>query len=243
MAVNKQYTRTDLVKSIVQFKADNKGRLPEKEDWANGEIKPSLRTFQRRASIEELILEADQYKSVADFEEKLGELEQAKKIAEYKRKYKRKSQSTEEAKELEFKPKAKRIKSTARKHSGFQCSFCGGWTTGVDEYYSALKKILVVRLIELLENSKERGHFDGVMDCIHAIFKDPDPAVRLVLEKAGYLEAFNQRFDGAVQDSSYKLRCHVCGKLKDEWDVTVDTTKPNCEYICEDCLSKKAGDN
>ena len=45
------------------------------------------------------------------------------------------------------------------------------------------------------------------------------------------------------KDSEYKLRCYICGEFKDEWDLTVDTTTPNCEYICEDCLSKQEADN
>ena len=80
-----------------------------------------------------------------------------------------------------------------------------------------------------------------MLDSIHALFKVPDPVVKLALEEAGYLDAFNKRFGCWGQDASYKLRCHVCGELKDEWDVTVDTTTPICEYICEDCLSKNHG--
>ena len=45
------------------------------------------------------------------------------------------------------------------------------------------------------------------------------------------------------KDAAHKLRCHVCGEMKDEWDVTVDTTTTLCEYICEDCVSKQAGES
>jgi formylmethanofuran dehydrogenase subunit E len=62
--------------------------------------------------------------------------------------------------------------------------------------------------------------------------------------KNAYFETFYKswkkimNFEQQDKDSEYKLRCHVCGELKDEWDVTVDTTTPICEYICEDCLSQ-----
>ena len=162
--------------------------------------------------------------------------------------------------------KKKAAKGRSKK-SGFQCSFCGGWTKGVNEYYSSLTKILLMRFKKRLENTPPE-HCWIVWGCIEDVFGKDNIAVH---EQIGAPESYVPRqssinriktpaghIEGVpvnvitdkqkrelpwswedAQDSLYKLRCHVCGELKDEWDVTVDTTAPICEYICEDCLSKK----
>ncbi len=122
----------------------------------------------------------------------------------------------------------------------FQCPFCGSWKSRIDEYYSSLTIRLSMRLVDLLESAEDECCFNQVLDCIYAVFGFENSAIRRKLEILGYLRTYEERFCKDVKDAKYKLICHVCGELKDEWDVTVDTTTTNCEYICEDCLSKKA---
>jgi hypothetical protein len=245
MLVNRdRYEKNDLIRAVIQFKTDHNGKLPKKEDWQNREMEPSLRTFQRRTNnIEDLLQEADQYKSVLEFEEKLEREEEKKEIKEYKRKYKKHSKSKNQQAGKEDLPKNRRSRPAAKKHSGFQCPFCGNWTSNVDEYYSSLTTILSMRFINLLQSANDECCFNQVLDCIYAVFGFENSVIRNNLEIAGYLPKFEERFGKAVKDAEYKLRCHVCGELRDEWDVTIDTFTPNAEYICEHCLSKQARDN
>jgi hypothetical protein len=119
----------------------------------------------------------------------------------------------------------------------FQCPFCGSWKSGIDEYCSSLTTIISMRFVDLLPPTEKECCFNQILDCIYAVFGVNNPIVKQKLQMAGYLRKFDERFCKDVQDAKYKLRCHVCGKLKDVWDVTVDTSKkPNCGYICEDCL-------
>lgn len=126
----------------------------------------------------------------------------------------------------------------------FQCPFCGSWTSGLEEFHSSLTIILSMRFVSILKATKEECCFNQVLDCIYSVFGFDNPTIRRELAFLGYLRKFEARFCKVVKDAKYKLICHVCGELKDEWDVTVDTSaKPNCKYICEDCLSKEAGGN
>jgi len=192
MLVNRlKYSREDLIKVIIQFKADHRGKLPETHDWEKGKITPSLRTFQRRLkSIEEAILEADQYNSVGEYENKLLEDEQKREKEKYKRRSRKEKCTSGNTEEI-MKPKKR--KSTARDHSGFQCPFCGNWTTGIEAYYSSLTNNLIHRFVNLIDSDHEGGYFEGVMDCIFQVFRSENLAVRKVLAKAGYLERYDQR--------------------------------------------------
>ena len=80
------------------------------------------------------------------------------------------------------------------KKGGFQCAFCGNYTNGADEYYSALAKIVSMRFIKLLKSSNKQSYFDGVMDSIYAVFGGKNPVMREALRSAGYLETFEQQF-------------------------------------------------
>jgi len=199
MLVNrKRYNRNDLIKAVIQFKVDNQGRLPDREDWKKGKIKPSLRTFQRRfKSIGQMLEEADKYNSISEFEIKLSEIEKKKEIKEYKRKYrKKKKEEIEEQWDKEKITRPRRRKSSAKQPYGFQCPLCGNWTTNPYKYYSSLTIILTMRFIELLNssNGNAEGYFEGVLDSFYKVFGPRNPVVRHELEKAGYLEKFDQRF-------------------------------------------------
>lgn len=86
-----QYGKNDLIKAILEFKMTHYERLPTKEDWINGEMKPSRKTFQRKfGSIEEALIKADDYKSVGEFENELYTEEKKREIEEYKKKYQKK---------------------------------------------------------------------------------------------------------------------------------------------------------
>lgn len=97
-------------------------------------------------------------------------------------------------KEEMLQPKKRRRSRPAKKPSGFQCSFCGCYTSKSDEYYSSLTTILINRFIELLNSNNGQTYFDGVMDSIHAVFGTKNPVIRSHLELVGYLEKYEQRF-------------------------------------------------
>jgi len=140
----------------------------------------------------------------------------------------------EEAKQ----PKKKRTRQVAKKHTGFQCSFCGNYTSGINEYYSSLTAILLTRFINLLQSNNGQSYFEGVIDCIHAVFGNHNPMMRRALKLEGYLDAFKQRHGKMDKDIEYKLKCAQCKEWK--WDhlITIDDSKV-ARLICEDCLSKK----
>lgn len=196
-----RYDKNDLLKALIQFKADHKETLPTKKDWKSGEMNPSLRTFQRRfKNIEEALEKADKYNSVGEFEIKLAEDEQRRELNEYKRKYKKKGKKTEIEEqsqgEGESIPRPRSRKSTATQHYGFQCPFCGNWTTNPNKYYSSLTIILSIRFIKLLNssNGNAEGYFEGVLDSIYKVFGPWNPVITRELEKAGFHEAFDKRF-------------------------------------------------
>ena len=122
--------------------------------------------------------------------------------------------------------------------SGFLCPFCGGKAGDPGAYHSQLTSILIIRFLDLLNSKDEPGYFDGVLDCIHAVFGPGNLMVRQELQKAGHIEEYEDRFGKGQEGSAHKLRCSKCRELKDDWKITVDTDTQFCEYICEDCLSK-----
>ena len=135
--------------------------------------------------------------------------------------------------------KAAKVRS---KKSGFPCPFCGNKTSNPEAFYSQLKDIVTFRFFNLLNSCNRDSQIEAVLRCIHAVFGSGDPIIRLTLKMAGHLEEFEKKFGSGGEASSYKLRCHKCQKLKDEWEITTDTdSRPFAEYICEDCLSKQAG--
>ncbi len=135
-------------------------------------------------------------------------------------------------------PKKKRTRLVAEKRTGFQCSFCGNYTTGINEYYSSLTTILLTRFINLLNSNNGQNYFDGMLDCIHAVFGRVNPAMRRALKLAEYLDAFEQRHGKADEEIKYKLQCQYCKEWKDEWEITLDDSLVK-RLICEDCLSKQ----
>ena len=242
----KRYDKNDLLKSVIQFKADHKGTLPTKEEWKNGEMKPSLRTFQRRlGNIKDMLAEADKYDSVGEFENKLVEDEQKRELKEYKRKYNKKSKKPEieeQSQEEERTSKPRSRKSTAKTPYGLQCSFCGNYTTDSNEYYSSLTKILLTRFINLLNSNSKHSYFEGVMDCIHAVWGGHNSVMTRALEVAGYLDTFEQRHGKSEEGLEHKFKCEHCDKWKYEWQITIDNSKV-ARQICENCLSNHKKQN
>lgn len=135
-------------------------------------------------------------------------------------------------------PKKKRTRLATKKHTGFQCSFCGNYTTGINEYYSSLTNILLTRFINLLRSDNRDSYFDGVIDCIHAVFGNHNPVMRKALKLDGCLDAFEQRHGNINEASEHKLKCDYCNQWKWEHLITVDDSKV-ARFICEECLSKK----
>lgn len=205
------YTKREMLEKLIEFKNEH-GHYPARKDFDAKNGLPSRNTTYR----------------------KFGSIENAVKQAEL---FERGEQVIEDEQER----KSIKPLSSAR---GFQCPFCGNYTTNADEYYSGLTTIIINRFIGLLNSNNEQSYSDGVMDCIYKAFGLKNLTVRNALKEAGYIEKFDQRFNIEEQDldsQGYrKLRCYKCGQLKDDWDITVDTsTKTFVEYICEDCLSEK----
>jgi len=134
-------------------------------------------------------------------------------------------------------PKKKRTRLAAKKHTGFQCSFCGNYTTDINEHYSSLSKVMLTRFIKLINRNNGQSYFEGVMDCIHAVFGRDNPSMRTTLKLEGYLDAFEQRHGKMEEDMGYKLKCGQCNDWKWEQQITIDDSKV-ARLICEDCLSK-----
>ncbi len=135
-------------------------------------------------------------------------------------------------------PKKKRTRLVAKKHTGFRCSFCGNYTTGINEYFSSLTDILLTRFIKLFKSNNGQNYSDAVIDCIHAVFGNHNPMMRRTLKLDGCLEAFEQRHGKMDEGSEHKLKCDYCNEWKWEKQITIDDSKV-ARLICEDCLSKK----
>lgn len=91
----------------------------------------------------------------------------------------------------------------ASRTSGFQYPFCGNYTSNPYKYYSSLTTILTIRFIDLLNSSDGEGYFEGVLDSIYKVFGPWNPVVRHELQKAGYLEVFDQRFGINKEEFNY----------------------------------------
>ena len=135
-------------------------------------------------------------------------------------------------------PRKKRARLLAKKHTGFQCSFCGNYTADSNEYYSSLANILLKRLINLLKSSNDQNYSGGVMDCLHAVFGCHNPMMRSALKLEGYLDAFERQHGKSEEGLEHKLKCDHCDQWKWECLITIDESKV-AMLICEECLSKK----
>jgi len=204
------YSKQELIEALIEFK-NKYGRYPTRQDFKAKRITPSKNVYYSKfRSKEKAIEQAELYEK--------GELI------------------------IEDELQIRSIKPISKK-GGFQCSFCGNWTSGIEKYYSSLTRILTMRFINLLKSNDEQSYFNGVMDCIHAVFGGKNQVMREELRSAGYLDTFEKRYEEEEQDSGSQglgeLRCYKCGKLKKDWESTVDTTTKFCKFICEDCLAKK----
>lgn len=133
-------------------------------------------------------------------------------------------------------PKKKRTRLMTKERTGFQCWFCGKHTTGINEYYSSLTVVLLTRFINLLKSNNGQDYFEGVMDCIHAVFGRDNPTMRKALMLTGYLETFGQRYGKMDENIEYRLKCDYCKEWKQEHLITIDDSLI-ARLICEDCLS------
>lgn len=172
MLINsKRYSKNDLIKALIAFKEKHEGKLPTKQDWKKGKMRPSLSTFYRRfESLNDALKEADKFNSVREFEAKISE-------------------NNEER----LPSKKRRLKSAPKQQSGFRCPFCGAYTCNADNRYSSLTIILIMRFKDLLNSNNGGSYSEGVFDCIYKVFGVENQRVRLELKKAGYLEKFDQR--------------------------------------------------
>jgi len=102
-------------------------------------------------------------------------------------------ESEEEESNFKQRPINKRIRTTAKRHMGFPCPFCGNYTTDANGYYASLPRILIIRFVDLLKASDTEDYFNGVLDCVHAIFPFGNPAVKDTLRREGFLERYDKR--------------------------------------------------
>jgi len=135
----------------------------------------------------------------------------------------------------------KRERKAAMEQSGFQCSFCGGFSTKPKQYYSSLTTILSMRFTGLLEANTGETYADGVLDCINAVFGVANIQVRTELDDAGLLQAFEERFRDKINEmgigSKGKEQCHKCGQYFEDHELTIDIISPyKTEFICEGCV-------
>jgi hypothetical protein len=100
--------------------------------------------------------------------------------------------------------KKRKVKRPIKEKGGFCCPFCGNYTNNAEEYYSSLETILTIRFLDLLKSSNGQGYFEGVMDCIYAVFGLENSTVRQELRSAGYLEQFDQRHGENGETNSYR---------------------------------------
>jgi hypothetical protein len=65
------------------------------------------------------------------------------------------------------------------KNEGFQCLFCGSKVSNPEAFYSQLTNILINRFINLLNSENGESHYQGVLDCIYAVFGDDNPLIHM----------------------------------------------------------------
>ena len=131
----------------------------------------------------------------------------------------------------------KSVKPISKK-GGFQCPFCGNYASGAEGYYSSLATILAKRFTNLLKSNNGQSYFDGVIDCILAVFGGDNRVMRRALALERLLEKFEQRYGSSEEETGHKLKCYLCGQWKEDWEVTIDESKVT-GFICEECLSSR----
>ena len=132
--------------------------------------------------------------------------------------------------------------------TGCKCPFCGNNMGNPSAYYSSLTTILTMRFMRLLEVNKGETYFDGVLDCIDAVFGVANSWIREALQGTGYLEKFDERFKERINEvgigSEWKDRCYKCGKFYEDYELTIDCVSPyRTKYICEECVSGTGDEN
>lgn len=85
-------------------------------------------------------------------------------------------------------------KRSIRQEKGSTCFFCGNQIRDLEEYYSNLTRILIMRFIERLESDNGDSYFNAVLDCIHDVFGNDNRFIRQKLAAAGYLDKFERRY-------------------------------------------------
>jgi len=163
-----------------------------------------MKRYSEKELLERLLefkTENKRYPSIADFNEgKLG--------FSYRVLYRRYGRLKEAFKNADLYENGELeiLENTDKKRGEFRCSFCGSWTMNPEAYYQSLAVILSGRFISLLNENKDRAGFEAVMNCIKAVFGTRNKRMRPELEKAGYLEKFDDlfkvsdRFDNKVSD-------------------------------------------
>ncbi len=159
------------------------------------------KNHKRLPTLQDFINEIMKEITMEEVKECFGDLRTAKSLAERLRKQK---------------IVERRERGQAGRHGkpllGFQCSFCGSYIRGVEEYYSALNKTLAMRFIGLLKSQngqKGLSHFDGVIDSLGAIYGHNNEIIESVLAKEELSEALI-KFKDSVKETT-GANCDYCG--------------------------------
>jgi hypothetical protein len=126
--------------------------------------------------------------------------------------------------------------------TGHKCPCCGNPMSNPNTFYSSLTTLLTMRFMRLLNDNKGESYFDGVLDCIDAVFGVSNSWIREALKGAGYLEKFDERFKARINEigigSEWKDKCYKCGKFYADYELTIECVSPyRTEYVCDDCVA------
>ncbi len=141
------------------------------------------------------------------------------------------------------KPMINKTRNSVRKRTGFECPFCGNDTSKPREYFSSLAEILTYRFLKLLNTENRIEYIHGVLDCIYEVFGSQNRIMRRRMERAGFLEKYDQQHaakaDGVDYSPEGKHRCCKCGQFKNDWELSIECISSIRHVdICEDCVSK-----
>lgn len=82
----------------------------------------------------------------------------------------------------------------------FQCPICGGWASGVEEFYSSLARILSMRFGNRLRCTNDPVQIEVIFNCIYDVFGKHNSIMNGELARLGYLEAYQKSEEITIRD-------------------------------------------
>ena len=75
------------------------------------------------------------------------------------------------------------------------CDYCGiEINRNQRPFFSSFTRVLIMRFSELLRSKNGAGYFNGILDCIHAVFGTENPVMIKALENEDLLDPFLKKF-------------------------------------------------